>query len=119
VGDPRQDSGEKVVAYAALLMDGLATPAMRSGHANVLSHLQTYLCERLEDALAIFCAHREELRLDPLTVSATMEPEVRVSPVPPFNEEMAREFINDIFGDFQLDIKKQVEEATRSFYGRK
>ncbi|MCZ6712022.1 MAG: DUF523 and DUF1722 domain-containing protein [Gammaproteobacteria bacterium] len=43
VDDPAREPVEKVVAYASLLMDGLATPATRAGHASVLARVQHHL----------------------------------------------------------------------------
>lgn len=39
---------EKGARYIGLLMSGLASPASRGGHANVLAHLQGYLKRRLD-----------------------------------------------------------------------
>jgi len=45
----REDFEAKAAAYFSLLMKGLAVPASRGGHANVLAHLQGYL-KRVLDA---------------------------------------------------------------------
>jgi len=43
LSDLRDDFDRKAAAYGSLLMRGLAVPASRGGHANVLAHLQGYL----------------------------------------------------------------------------
>lgn len=43
LGELSGDLDGIAASYVALLMEGLAKPASRSGHANVLSHLQGYL----------------------------------------------------------------------------
>lgn len=50
IADLEGDLEEKARAYVGLLMEGLATPAGRRGHANVLSHLQGYFKRRLDSA---------------------------------------------------------------------
>lgn len=44
------DFAGRAQQYVAALMQGLAKPATRKGHANVLSHLQGYLKRRLDSA---------------------------------------------------------------------
>lgn len=44
----KEDLPGKARAYLALLMEGLAKPAGRRGHANVLSHLQGYFKKKLD-----------------------------------------------------------------------
>ena len=55
LSDLKHDLVAKAAAYRSTLMDGLAQPASRNGHANVLSHLQGY-CKRYLDS-----ASRQEL----------------------------------------------------------
>ena len=62
-------------AYVALLMSGLARPATRGGHANVLQHLQGYVKDDLDSATrqelaeSIRSYHRGEIPLlAPLTL---------------------------------------------------
>jgi uncharacterized protein YbgA (DUF1722 family) len=54
--DPARNPVEKAAVYATLLMNGLAMPAVRAGHANVLSrvqdHLNGHIDERGRQALA-------------------------------------------------------------------
>jgi len=46
----KDDVGGRAAGYVAVLMEGLARPASRKSHANVLSHLQGYLKRRLDGA---------------------------------------------------------------------
>ena len=48
LADLKHDLPDKARAYVALLMEGLANPAGRRGHANVLSHLQGYFKRQLD-----------------------------------------------------------------------
>ncbi|MEZ5559874.1 MAG: DUF1722 domain-containing protein [Pseudomonadales bacterium] len=48
VAELKGDLRAKADAYLAVLMRGLAQPASRKGHANVLSHLQGYLKRQLD-----------------------------------------------------------------------
>lgn len=50
LADLKQDFEAKASRYLALLMAGLAVPATRRGHANVLSHLQGYFKRHLDSA---------------------------------------------------------------------
>jgi uncharacterized protein YbgA (DUF1722 family)/uncharacterized protein YbbK (DUF523 family) len=50
LADLKHDFHSKAQAYIDLLMAGLARPATRRGHANVLSHLQGYFKRRLDAA---------------------------------------------------------------------
>lgn len=50
LSDLRGDPAEKAAAYILELMKGLARPATRRGHANVLSHIQGYLKNDLDSA---------------------------------------------------------------------
>ncbi len=44
----KSDFAQKAQTYIGLLMQGLAQPCSRKGHANVLSHLQGYLKKRID-----------------------------------------------------------------------
>ena len=48
LSDLRQDLELKASAYIGILMRGLASPASRGGHANVLSHLAGYFKRALD-----------------------------------------------------------------------
>lgn len=48
LSDLRGDLAAKAADYLVLLMEGLARPATRRGHANVLSHLQGYFKSHLD-----------------------------------------------------------------------
>ncbi len=50
LADLKHDLEEKAARYLDLFMAGLARPAGRRGHANVLSHLQGYFKRRLDSA---------------------------------------------------------------------
>jgi uncharacterized protein YbgA (DUF1722 family) len=50
LADLKTDLAGRAGQYLALLMSGLAQPATRGSHANVLSHLQGYLKAHLEPA---------------------------------------------------------------------
>jgi len=50
LADLKEDPPGKARAYFSLLMAGLANPAGRRGHANVLSHLQGYFKRQLDGA---------------------------------------------------------------------
>ena len=47
--NPARDPVEKAAVYAALLMTGLAIPAVRAGHANVLSRVQDHLNGHIDE----------------------------------------------------------------------
>lgn len=50
LADLKKDLAGKAEAYIRVLMTGLAEPATRRGHANVLSHLQGYFTKHLDSA---------------------------------------------------------------------
>ena len=50
LSDLKGDLAAKGADYVALLMEGLARPATRRGHANVLSHLQGYFKTHLDSS---------------------------------------------------------------------
>ncbi|MGE0625400.1 MAG: YbgA family protein [Pseudomonadales bacterium] len=71
----REDFDTKAATYFSLLMKGLAVPASRGGHANVLAHLQGYLKRVLDsdarqELAALISAYRrgEQPLLAPLAL---------------------------------------------------